>query len=150
MAQPTVIQSLSTTIANGRSTTFLSINPSAVYLGPLTTVFQPPSTCFDIVTRWNEPENVIFHGIQGDPNCYPGDVRVLGQAFVAYYYSPGVCPSGFTEACQDRGQWNAGLPGITASLCCPRYVEGRQYHRGNVYSHKRLVDTPVAPFSAIM
>jgi hypothetical protein len=117
---PTTVSSTGTRASSNPSVTFLSINPSATYLGPLTTVFTPPKSCFETVTQWWITENVIFHGISGDPNCYSGDVRVLSQTFEGYYYSPGVCPSGFIEAGQDRVQWPAAAVAITASLCCPR------------------------------
>jgi hypothetical protein len=117
---PTTVSSTGTRVSSNPSVTFLSINPSAISLGPLTTVFTPPKSCFDTVTQWRITENVIFHGISGDPNRYPGDVRVLSQTFEGYYYSPEVCPSGFIEACQDRVQWPAAAVAITPSLCCPR------------------------------
>jgi hypothetical protein len=119
-ASPTTVSSTRTGASSNPSVTFLSINPSATYLGPLTTDFTPPKSCFDNITQWRITENVIFHRISGHPNCYPGDVRVLSQTFDGYYYSPGVCPSGFTEACQDRVQWPAAAVAITASLYCPR------------------------------
>jgi hypothetical protein len=79
------------------------INTKATYLGPLTTVFTPPSTYFDVVTQWFTSDFVIFHGINGDPNCYPGNVCVLSQN-LTLITGHRVCPSGFTEACQDRQQ----------------------------------------------
>lgn len=137
------LQPIAPTTTSRPAATFLPINPSATYLGPLATVFTPPASCFNTVTQWSSTEYVIFHGVFGDPACYPNDVRALD--FNAYYYSPGVCPSGFTEACQDRRQWDRTLNSITASLCCPRSVPcNRPSRHLQLYSRVILVATHAA------
>jgi hypothetical protein len=73
-----------------------------------------------------------------DPYCATGPLRYLtdscmppnfGKYFGAeglVYYSPGVCPSGYTSACDRPGApFSAGpplLPSETAIICCPRFV----------------------------
>jgi len=79
---------------------------------PLTTIFTPPAGCppyydWDIAT---------------DSQCQPPDFAPTLQTGGGYY-SPGVCPSGYTIGCTAAGTelngWSI-FPGETAALCVPR------------------------------
>lgn len=55
-------------------------------------------------------------------NCYPTPTTSINY-YENYYYSPAYCPSGYLLACP----YTAGSPllssTITASLCCPSYIQ---------------------------
>ncbi|KAI1459191.1 hypothetical protein F4805DRAFT_421830 [Annulohypoxylon moriforme] len=83
-------------------------------LGPLTTTYSASgSNCDSIyLTLTNE---VLIYGTPDSAlsSCYPTN-------FVQYdgnYYSPGICPSGYSYACT-AGLGNSG----TAATCCPTYA----------------------------
>ncbi|KAF2994467.1 hypothetical protein E8E13_000026 [Curvularia kusanoi] len=91
-------------------------------LGPLTTTFTPPVPCvgkdnlWGIFTSW--PDNPSFYYmLQGPPStlyCLPESYRYESTA----YYSPGVCPSGYTPACKHTFTWSTTIT-ETAYTCCP-------------------------------
>ncbi|KAK6859163.1 hypothetical protein PG995_005016 [Apiospora arundinis] len=101
-------------------------------LGPLTTTFSVPKSCSSTFLGDNGntgPGNIwIQFGTVG-PNyaadCFPENFSALDP----YYYSPGVCPLGYTVACA------AGLgDGATVGTCCPTgygCVRGRPGHESN-------------------
>jgi hypothetical protein len=96
----------------------------------VTTVFTPPSWCRDAI--------VETYGIRGDflglsslASCYPGPPMLSDSGewsqyldYLYYpYYSPAICPSGYSVACSrlyDGGSLDP-LPKAseTAALCCP-------------------------------
>lgn len=78
----------------------------------LTTTFTPAPTCTaDIYTT------SIYYSIGGlEPSqCFPS-----GWASTSQYYSPGLCPAGYTEACSSLV--SAGTVTETQATCCPTYV----------------------------
>jgi hypothetical protein len=94
---------------------------------PLTTIFTPGPSCLastftvgsgarDSVTQaYGNP--AVIRGV--DPVCYPNhfyaiDTFVTG-ATVAPFYSPGVCPSGYSTA---TTRAPAGAT-VTTVTCCP-------------------------------
>lgn len=91
-------------------------------LGALTTTFTPAPTCLGSSVMWLE------HVGQGGgdyyvqlgppwtryPSCLPPNYLPVSTS----YYSPGICPSGYTAACsstvvEDNQQ-------VTAEVCCPK------------------------------
>lgn len=98
----------------------------------LTTTFTPASSCFastftvgpkyrDTLTR-GYGNNAIVRGV--DPVCYPNNFygidSIVSGTTVAPFYSPGICPSGWTTATTTVP---AGAT-VTTATCCPSYVEG--------------------------
>ena len=118
-------------------------------IGPLTTVFTPPSSCFSLVDAPPGPwgSEVAFqaltcppasHGWLDDAACWPllGKSTTPSNMLGLGFYSPGlICPSGYTTACSKTMLSNISTPiqsqyfefqyplnlGETAVGCCPRY-----------------------------
>src|SRR5579871_2113197 len=79
---------------------------------PLTTVYTPAVSCQTITTWYYKDE------------CMPTNWRIFWDGPQAGYYSPAICPSGYTPAClrPDPSTANYGPPlemGETARICCP-------------------------------
>ena len=77
----------------------------------LTTVFTPPPGC----------------STSSAASCFPTlwDQSVVAASHLRYY-SPGICPSGYSSACNTYHTSLHGpspLPSETAAICCKRYVE---------------------------
>ena len=97
---------------------------AATNVGPLTTIFTPPASCLSTVTSAmgsvSASDYSMFIGHWGGyapgSRCYPASTVPI--PFLSnYYYSPGICPSGYSAACPWTG---TELPAsVTASLCCP-------------------------------
>lgn len=95
-------------------------------LGPLPTDFTLPPNCA------NELDDIyLFHTSLSDqqPNAYYLLQGPLDQttgypdsyaANTDQYYSPGLCPTGFTAACQSANR--AGTVEENVVTCCPTYV----------------------------
>ena len=122
-------------LATTTSTTFTSITATTTTL-PLTTILTPPSSCFGI-TLLDSEAYMPAMGFWSDCGLAAG-----ASHSTYYFFSPGVCPSGFTSACSidriricpsdftsdcsiDRtvrawdGQFTLG-PGESGHRCCPR------------------------------
>jgi hypothetical protein len=98
----------------------------AANIANLTTVFTPPASCATpcYFLDNNSRSDVALIGpacsYSGNDHrgCEPGSYNT--SAIVLPYYSPGICPKGFTTACSP-------IPGIgfslnvTAQVCCPTY-----------------------------
>jgi len=108
--------------------------------GPLNYVFTPPASCMSettlvsYLTKLSSPSSAAFtttkvfinHFSWGDSACYPPTIATtLGTTRWnnGYYYSPGICPSGWASACQQQTSafgWSTTLASdTTAVLCCP-------------------------------
>ncbi|KAE8446807.1 hypothetical protein EG329_011584 [Mollisiaceae sp. DMI_Dod_QoI] len=108
--------------------------------GPLTTIFTPPASCLTETTVVSFPTTAlanrtstftttkifINHFSWGDGNCYPSTIATFDGSTRwgnGYYYSPGICPTGWASACQIST--NAlGFPTSISSqtsavMCCP-------------------------------
>ncbi|KAK8129112.1 hypothetical protein PG984_010220 [Apiospora sp. TS-2023a] len=93
-------------------------------IGPLTTTLTPATGCLQTVwgqiyTEHNDGQNSTTHkyhslGRSATSECYPSGFEIRSDAF----YSPGLCPSGWTSAC--------GTPEVigtiteTRATCCPK------------------------------
>lgn len=86
-----------------------------VNLGALTTTFTPSDSCssFQGYTAFATDDGYYF--VQGGlvKDCFPSDYDPSGQ----YFYSPGVCPRGYTVACSSMNQVDTLTE--TISTCCP-------------------------------
>ena len=64
-------------------------------VGPLTTTFTPPAQCSSSMGVTSLlPTGIIAQGPFNLQECYPS-----GYQPASIFYSPGVCPSGYTPAC---------------------------------------------------
>ncbi|KAK6537413.1 hypothetical protein TWF694_011600 [Orbilia ellipsospora] len=78
---------------------------------PLTTIWTPPAGCDRIVT---------FQDNGATDGCAPPAYEMVW--YNKGYYSPGICPSGYTVGCTAQGQTMNYEPikaGETAALCVP-------------------------------
>lgn len=103
---------------------------TTAWAGPLTMIWPDGQHCVQTYTSaagkgWAAIYSVFFGhwgSYEAARTCYPP--AVAGTAVDVgsnYYFSPGVCPSGYATACAYTGHTN--IPDIvTASVCCPRYV----------------------------
>lgn len=102
--------------------------PADLHLGPLTTIFTAPAACNSITVSQAGPSSYapyvyprLFSSIAAScfPSAYPLGGAAFSSVFGAYgyqdqhvYYSPGVCPSG----------WSVNIAGTadgeTTAFCC--------------------------------
>lgn len=76
-----------------------------------TTFFPSPSCTNDFYTAG------IYYSIGGPlaSECFPSGWRSTSQ-----YFSPGICPTGYTQACSSLS--TSGTEVETFATCCPRFV----------------------------
>lgn len=88
--------------------------PEMTNLGPLTTTFTPTGVdCQSTYLAANNDNRWIQYGQPDTTQCVPTSFT----PFQEYYYSPGVCPSGYYYACE------AGVgTSSTQATCCPTLV----------------------------
>jgi hypothetical protein len=82
---------------------------------PLTTVFTPPAPCLNVLVVSPYTDYTLVY-LPHDDSCFPVKPETVG------FYSPGICPSGYTCACSlDTGfqDWTLD-PGESGRRCCPR------------------------------
>lgn len=86
--------------------------------GALTTVFTPPPGCFPVSTNPLEDLDLFW---TSTTTCGPPNYR---SYFLPFYYSPAICPSGFTIGCtrSDSDQGPPVEPTETAMMCVLRSV----------------------------
>ncbi|KAI1372513.1 hypothetical protein F4677DRAFT_432459 [Hypoxylon crocopeplum] len=79
----------------------------------LTTVWTPSEGCFPVSTRSTSDIDMFW---TSNPECAPPGYETY---FETYYYSPAICPSGFTVGCSRYGSFQG--PSVesteTAMLC---------------------------------
>ena len=82
-------------------------------LGALRATFTPPSSCTSDIYKFG-PDNGYYFllGPSATSDCFPSSFALNRNA----YYSPGVCPVGYTEACKTI------IKTETIATCCPRWV----------------------------
>ncbi|KAK3683682.1 hypothetical protein B0T22DRAFT_256677 [Podospora appendiculata] len=89
-------------------------------LGALTTTFQAPSSCStaapQIYQIWTNSQSNYVQGplFPSQSDCFPSGY----DASPGSYYSPGVCPRGYTSACT-RTAATEDTGTETAVVCCP-------------------------------
>ncbi|KAI1481238.1 hypothetical protein F4774DRAFT_407957 [Daldinia eschscholtzii] len=87
-------------------------------LGPLTTSFTPPADCVaSSALYWVNTASTFYwlHGRPGQSSCFPDDY----SPYQNQYYSPGICPSGYTRACESRSIEGDTVV-ATRATCCPQ------------------------------
>ncbi|KAK6958237.1 hypothetical protein Daesc_001033 [Daldinia eschscholtzii] len=73
---------------------------AATSLGPLTTRYSPPASCFPGTPYSDTEDGTKIYKVgtvSADDDCLPPDWVVNG------YYSPGICPRGYTAVCEAPG-----------------------------------------------
>ncbi|RYP19239.1 hypothetical protein DL765_003440 [Monosporascus sp. GIB2] len=94
-------------------------------IGALTTTFRPPAACATSTGLYlvDCGENCSYHanGPLETTACYPNN---YDPEINKGYYSPGICPSGYTEACSRAN--SVGTVTEWAYTCCPS-VESYSY-----------------------
>lgn len=97
---------------------------------PLTNIFTPSPSCF---SNWHalywdysnaQRDHPTFYLPNADkPDCFPDQFFLLEN--LAPYYSPGICPKGYTIASTTNvtSTRATGLATINQGACCPRLGE---------------------------
>ncbi|KAF2205172.1 hypothetical protein GQ43DRAFT_59655 [Delitschia confertaspora ATCC 74209] len=86
---------------------------------PLTTTFTPPADCFKQTWHFWGNSGHWWRAGDGVPTaCFPYSYRFKPEATVIY--SPGICPVGFSSACNTVR--TSGTQTDTIVSCCERYV----------------------------
>ncbi|OTA56414.1 hypothetical protein K449DRAFT_425282 [Hypoxylon sp. EC38] len=92
-------------------TTLEIISTAISFLGPLPTTFKAPRTCGTTTYTWFTGGDTTIWEIapqtSDDPTCLPPNWVVNG------YYSPALCPYGYTNACSMTNT------GVETTICCP-------------------------------
>ncbi|KAJ8062915.1 hypothetical protein OCU04_008163 [Sclerotinia nivalis] len=97
------------------STASITSAPSHL-VGPLTTTYTPlGSDCSQIFWAQNPINHwLAFGGIgTGSTTCMPSGFN----RETAYYYSPGICPTGYSAACSSFSKGSSATK--TVATCCP-------------------------------
>ncbi|PMD57916.1 uncharacterized protein K444DRAFT_533093, partial [Hyaloscypha bicolor E] len=90
-------------------------------VGSLTTTFTPPSSCLASfqTTGWSQSLTnlgFLFAGPVTTSGCMPDNFQFSSTNF----YSPGICPVGYTTAC--HSSIPVGTLTETVVTCCPTFV----------------------------
>ncbi|KAH7176423.1 hypothetical protein EDB81DRAFT_897757 [Dactylonectria macrodidyma] len=90
-------------------------------VGSLTTTFTPAASCLSSLTNiYAESFGAMYGGPLTRDDCFPAhyeDARTN-------YYSPGICPDGYTTACSSITPAGEGGAIETVVTCCPSLVFG--------------------------
>ncbi|KAI1374846.1 hypothetical protein F4677DRAFT_158382 [Hypoxylon crocopeplum] len=87
-------------------------------LGPLTTSFTPPADCTASSALYWVNTVSTFYWLHGPPlqsSCFPDSY----SPYQNQYYSPGICPAGYTRACESVSTSGA-VHAATRATCCPQ------------------------------
>lgn len=83
---------------------------------PVPTVFTPPAFCGSFVDAhdWSTTSELT--------SCVPKISLKPANYFSSVYYSPAICPAGYTVDCSryDTEQGPSVKTGETAVICCPK------------------------------
>ncbi|KAK8011428.1 hypothetical protein PG990_010393 [Apiospora arundinis] len=133
----------------------LPTTPPSRGAGPLTTVFTMPDFCH--TPWWTFPATPAV----SSSVCMPGNwVDYYGNR--SGFYSPGICPQGYTEGCylptsaarfsEDGKPWNGGsiLAGETARICCPAgYQCYEDLTTDNAVRWRKCITTAANPLTTL-
>ncbi|OTB02531.1 hypothetical protein M426DRAFT_13502 [Hypoxylon sp. CI-4A] len=95
------------------------IAPTASSLGPLTTPFIVPSSCGpdNTYSLYNDPTNHIVVWQVGPTNTASRSSCLPESWIVNGYYSPAICPYGYTRGCA------ATQNNVETTICCPTNLD---------------------------
>jgi hypothetical protein len=101
----------------------------------LITTFVPPASCLSDVYDIN---GLLSLGPPDTSHCYP-----YGWAS-SIYYSPGICPQGYTTLSASLNFLNSSSTTETIATCCPRLVSPmlktvQVFTKANAHFMKRLL-----------
>ncbi|CZR53500.1 uncharacterized protein PAC_03379 [Phialocephala subalpina] len=82
-------------------------------VGSFTTTFTPPASCLDSFSTTTFSPSFYVAGPMTTQGCMPNNFQFSSTN----YYSPGICPVGYTTACQQVN--SAGTVLETVVTCCP-------------------------------
>ncbi|KAI1137903.1 hypothetical protein F5Y05DRAFT_65436 [Hypoxylon sp. FL0543] len=98
-------------MALSQATSTGTIPTTASFLGALPTTFSAPTTCGTTTYTWITDRDTTVWELapqtSDDPTCLPSNWVVDG------YYSPGLCPYGYTNACSMTAN------DVETTICCP-------------------------------
>ncbi|TGO43902.1 hypothetical protein BCON_0744g00020 [Botryotinia convoluta] len=97
-------------------TSAATASASSHLVSPLTTAYTPTgSDCNQIFWAQNLKNSWLAHGAigSGSTTCMPSGFN----RETAYYYSPGVCPTGYSAACSSYSTDSSATK--TIATCCP-------------------------------
>ncbi|OCK81515.1 hypothetical protein K432DRAFT_424894 [Lepidopterella palustris CBS 459.81] len=118
---------------------------TATNIGPLTTIFTPPSSCVSVITMYSSvtignginsgiPNLYLGHFGEGDPACFPLS-KPINDFGGDYFYSPGICPYQWTTVPIASGALPPQLG--SSALCCPPGFSSSDFFHG-------CISTPTA------
>ncbi|KAF2495790.1 hypothetical protein BU16DRAFT_538425 [Lophium mytilinum] len=142
-----IVDTTSTTVtltAHGTSYQLLAANVAS-----LTSVFTPPASCATpcfFPNDQNRSDVALINtacSYSGNDHreCEPGSYN--SSATVFPYYSPGLCPHGYTAACSPISELYFA-PNITAQVCCPTGFQCNHYDYQGDYSAQCFSYVPVS------
>lgn len=103
---------------------------SNVWLGPLTTTFTPPNDCtneaYQIYYVSDSTGNFYVQGPLDVMSCFPSGYG----SEITQYYSPGICPRGYTPALVTSE--TVGTTINTIHTCCPTHFRYTAHFSGHV------------------
>src|ERR1700722_16310371 len=98
---------------------------------PLPTAFTPPASCDSRDLTWVSTntgtvlkKELLYQSFQGSTlvttgtECFPPGFQWTGSDTEPFYFSPGACPSGYTDGGGSIVQASGSLD--YESFCCPR------------------------------
>ncbi|KAI0173328.1 hypothetical protein GGR52DRAFT_381519 [Hypoxylon sp. FL1284] len=110
-------------------------------LGPLTTTFTPSGAqCTSTFLGFVQDNAWVQYGVGGGASsaCLPTSFQPLAS----YYYSPGICPSGYTTACQAQISPSSGTASETVATCCPSAYSCRDSRSKDPFACLSCFDGP--------
>ncbi|KAK8060959.1 hypothetical protein PG996_010889 [Apiospora saccharicola] len=107
-----------------------------LHLGPLTTVFRAPLSCsqsalfmYDDFDCAGSTTSILRGPVEtaSAAHCFPPSLKNdAGAGRPGAYYSPGICPQGYTAACTSINRQASPEP-ETVLTCCPDASQGLSY-----------------------
>ncbi|KAH7137800.1 hypothetical protein EDB81DRAFT_901486 [Dactylonectria macrodidyma] len=85
-------------------------------VGSLTTTFTPAASCVSSLTDiYADEYGAMYGGPLTTDGCFPAHYAYA----LTNYYSPGICPDGYTTACSSTTPVGEGSAVETVVTCCP-------------------------------
>lgn len=106
-------------------------------LGPLTTTYTPTGSLCNSLHYAKNSNGAGWFALGGigidSTSCMPTGFTRDPE----YYFSPGICPSGYVAACSSSFTSDSSV--ITVGTCCPQNYVCRTPRAGNIYGCTSLV-----------
>ncbi|KAF7941777.1 uncharacterized protein EAE97_006614 [Botrytis byssoidea] len=127
-------------------TSAATASASSHLIGPLTTTYTPTgSDCNQIFWSQNLKNSWLAHGAigSGSTTCMPSGFN----RETAYYYSPGVCPTGYSAACSSYSTDSSATK--TIATCCPTYSIRPNYGCASFFTEDQTLSINSALFNTV-